>query len=320
MRCLALAEELRGNQGCKVVFAMRSAEIGFQEVREHGYAVMTPGAAENFNYHQWMKGIIQETKADAVVLDVRDDLPSDVLKDLRSGRILIVTIDDPSDRRLDADLAFYPPVPQLREMNWDGFKGVLYAGWEWVILRKEFTKTSKRIKNKRPVILVTMGGSDPEGLTLKAVAALDMVQQNFDAIVILGKGFQHHEELHELLLKTKQCFRIQNDVQNMAEIMAGSDLAVISFGTTAYELSAMGVPAIYLCLTGDHSQSASIFVNKGIALNMGVHDSVSKMELANTISRYLSDEHRRIKMAEQFKKIPKMDGARRIAALISERI
>ena len=40
---------------------------------------------------------------------------------------------------------------------------------------------------------------------------------------------------------------------------ASADLAVASFGVTAYELAAVGVPAVYLCLTDDHAESAEAF-------------------------------------------------------------
>ena len=319
MRCLSLADELQNNYGCIAIFLMRQAEIGFESVRAKGYTVITPETKHHFDYQKWVKDGVKDTKADTLILDVRDDLPRGILKSLKSDKIFIVTLDDPSDRRLDADLAFYPPVPQVRHMNWTDFDGELYSGWEWVIVRKEFTVNIKRTKNKRPVILVTMGGSDPQGLTLKAVKALDTIREDFDVVVILGKGFQLQEELSTLLSTTKRNFDLRQNVQNMAKLMASADFAVASFGVTAYELAAVGVPAIYLCLTEDHSQSASAFVNAGIAVNMGVHDLISETRLADTITKYISNTSLRLNMIKCNKQLPKIYGANRIAALILKR-
>jgi len=227
---------------------------------------------------------------------------------------LIITIDDPEDKRLEADLAFYPPVPQVKRIDWTGFTGKLYVGWEWVILRKEFSEWRKRHDGipdqcpmtndgssmtadgfslppthctKIPRILVTMGGSDPQGMTLKAVKALEMLDEDFDAVVVLGAGFQHKDELDNLLYDCKHHFDVKANVQNMAEIMAQSDLAVASFGVTAYELAAMGVPAIYLCLTEDHAESALAFVEEGMAVCLGVSQQLAESDIENVIKTFL---------------------------------
>ncbi|MBW1613303.1 MAG: hypothetical protein JRJ57_04875, partial [Deltaproteobacteria bacterium] len=82
---------------------------------------------------------INTTKANVLILDVRDGLSKSVLRNIKQKfDIKIVTIDDPEDKRLEADLAFYPPVPQVKRIDWTGFTGELYVGWEWVILRREF--------------------------------------------------------------------------------------------------------------------------------------------------------------------------------------
>ena len=126
-----------------------------------------------------------------------------------------------------------------------------------------------------PKVLVTMGGSDPQGMTIKAVKALEMLEENFEAVVVLGAEFQHKEELNDLLSDCKHHFNVRENVKNMAEIMAQSDFAVASFGVTAYKLAAMGVPAIYMCLTEDHAKSASVFVEKGMAVSLGVFTHVN---------------------------------------------
>ena len=269
VRCLALAEELRDSQSVGVSFAMVSGKPGMELVRSAGFPVIP--LTGQVNEDIWLDKLIRIRKPNALILDVRSNLSPALVRQWRKNGLLIATIDDPSDRRLEADLAFYPPVPQVEEMDWSGFTGQLFVGWEWVLLRKQFAhppefhgrfSPSGFSPSHPPELLITMGGSDPAGLTLKAVRALNQVSLPFHATVILGSGFTHDDELLRLLEKVTFPYMILRNVNDMAGVMKKSDLALSSFGGTAYELAACGVPGIYFALTDDHARSAGLFQKK----------------------------------------------------------
>src|SRR5205085_2706094 len=112
-------------------------------------------------------------RPDALVLDVRQGVTSSWIKSHRSSGAVVATIDDPSDYRLHADLAFYPPIAQVAEFDWRGFTGVRLVGPEWVVLRRAFADPPPpRPHREHATVLVTMGGSDPAGMTLTALEAV----------------------------------------------------------------------------------------------------------------------------------------------------
>ena len=328
VRCLALADELYNVHDCHISFAMRTGPLGIQMVEEKGYQVISSRkTGQSFDYREWLNECVRNAGAKAILLDVRDGLAQTVLDELRNEGILIVTIDDPEDKRLSVDLAFYPPVPQVKQIDWTGFTGKLYVGWEWVILRREFVnaryffdKHSKlKTQNSRLRILVTMGGSDPQGMTLTAVKALEILDEDFEAVVVLGAGFQHKKELGNSLSDCKHRFDVRENVKDMAKLMAQSDIAVASFGVTAYELSAMGVPAIYLCLTEDHAESASVFVEEGMAVSLGVFTHVNTGMIATGIRDILNNKSLLSKLADNARKYIDGQGVARISRLMIER-
>jgi spore coat polysaccharide biosynthesis predicted glycosyltransferase SpsG len=292
-------------------------------VNKHGYelhSAVDHGEEEEFDYREWINRIVNDAKPKAIVLDVRDDLPVQVLREWRDKRILIVTIDDPSDRRLLADLAFYPPVPQVKKMDWTGFKGELYTGWDWVILRPEFQvyrNVERCTRNgARPNILVTMGGSDPAGLTLRVMEAIGSMKEDFVPIVLLGPGFSHQETLANIQAISPRSFEVLRNQGDIAGLMAGVDMAIAAAGVTAYELAAMGVPSIYLCLTEDHSASAAVFHEQGMGINLGLHSSVSSAQIARAISDLLDQPERRDAMAREGRALLDGNGSKRIAGLV----
>ena len=129
VRCLALAEELQEVHNCRITFAMRTGLLGIQMVEEKGYRVITSrDTGKTFDYEKWFNECVREVDAQAIVLDVRDGLTRAGVNELRSNGILIVTIDDPEDKRLSADLSFYPPVPQVKRIDWTGFTRKLFVG------------------------------------------------------------------------------------------------------------------------------------------------------------------------------------------------
>jgi spore coat polysaccharide biosynthesis protein SpsF len=289
-RCLALADEMRDVHGWGITFAMVTGPLGCALIEQAGYPVEKGWVAGDHETEEaWLDRIIQRANPDALLLDVRTELTRDSVQSWRDRGVLIVIIDDLSERRFAADLAFYPPIPQVSRLDWTGFNGELRAGWEWVVLRKEFSQRYLKESRECPLILVTMGGSDPAGLTLRAVNALDALCEEFEAVVVLGPGFLHREALEGKLGHARRSFQICDHVSDMAALMAQADLAVASFGVTGYELAAMRVPAAYLCLTDDHVESASAFVTAGLAVCLGRFDRVTEPMLVAAIRELLND-------------------------------
>jgi spore coat polysaccharide biosynthesis protein SpsF len=327
VRCLALAEELRDSQSVGVSFAMVAGKPGMDMVRNAGFPVIP--LAEQVNEDTWLDELIRTRKPNALILDVRSSLSPAFVRQWRKSGLLIVTIDDPSDRRLQADLAFYPPVPQVEEMDWSGFTGQLFVGWEWVLLRKQFAGhselhgrfSSPDFSNPHPPeLLITMGGSDPAGLTLKALRALNQVKHAFHATIILGPSFAHDGALSGLLGKVTFSYTILRNVQDMARVMKKADLALSSFGGTAYELAAMGVPGIYFALTDDHARSAGLFENEGMGINLGVHDNVMDQDIVRAVESLIQNLTSHDSLVKNCLKKMDGQGAKRIANTIFQNV
>jgi spore coat polysaccharide biosynthesis predicted glycosyltransferase SpsG len=281
-RCLALAVELRDAHACDVIFAMRDPRsAGVEVVRSHGYPVEPVDASEQADYGPAVVALTAVRAATAIVVDVRDALSRAALDTVRASGVRVVTIDEGSDRRFASDLAFYPPVPQVEEMDWTGFTGRRYVGWEWVLLRREFSAARAVPDAGAPAlpdtgalalrgteglafqgsespsrdILVTMGGSDPAGMTEFAIDALNLLPAPLAVHVVVGLAFARRAALEDVVRRSTHAVQVSYAPDSMAQLMRGSRIAVSSFGVSAYELAASGVPAVHLCLTGDHARS-----------------------------------------------------------------
>ncbi|MBI3463390.1 MAG: glycosyltransferase [Planctomycetes bacterium] len=313
-RCLALAEELTRNHRCRAEFAVAHDRVATEQIGEAGYRVhQVPWQHTAAHEPKWIKIVAARCGAPLVVCDVREGLDLRGLLWLRRAGLSVVLLDDSSERRLAADLAFYPPMPQLQRLDWRGFSGHGYGGWKWVVLRRQFTGRRREVAGGPPMILLSAGGADPAGITLELVDALERVEGPMDPVVVLGSAYRQAQKLSRRLRRARHRYRVLSHVADMAALMAQADLAVVSFGMTAYELAAMGVPAIYVALSDDHADSASTFQQAGMGINLGVHQRVKPDDIAAVIRQLLGDPKQVAAMSARGRSLIDGRGAERVA-------
>jgi len=297
VRCLALADKLSSDFECKINFLMIGSELGIKKVKK-SYAVIKPSPID-FNYKNWLMDSIKITESNILILDVRDNLSINDLNFIKENtKIKIVSIDDPEDKRLASDLLFYPPVLQIQEMDWSGFKGKVYCGWEYVLLRKEFLKKYTKSSTKSLNILVSMGATDPLNMTNFVIKCLKDIKKDFIVTIVLGDGYKFRNDLEKQLLESEMKYCIKVSPKNIARVFSQSNFAIISFGQTAYELAAIGIPSIYLYISSDHEKSSQIFLKNGIGLSAGQFKESKKIELKTSIMELINNPKKLIEMSK----------------------
>ncbi|MDE2182245.1 MAG: NTP transferase domain-containing protein [Alphaproteobacteria bacterium] len=305
-RMIALARALRDSEGIGVEFAVNGGEEALTPILQAGFAAtLVPSP-------RWNLGSVV-ADPDIFILDCRDG-PTRCEVERFAARVPVTAvIDDGSERRLAADLAYYPPVPQVEDLDWTGSHCSVRTGWEWTLLGLAHASPRPRAVSARPTLLVTMGGSDPYGFTLKAAHALTALEPLFRARFVIGPGFAHKEQVAKAIVGLKSNFETIEGADGLATEYAACDLALASFGVTAYELAAYGVPALYLCATDDHARSASAFEHAGLGLSLGLGGRVCDRTIADAVLSLLSDGRRRRDMRAAGLMTVDGNGAARIA-------
>jgi len=138
-----------------------------------------------------------------------------------------------------------------------------------------------------------MGGSDPLDLTRAAARALNQIGAPFRARFVIGPGFRNGHTLAREIDTMNPSFTAVEHANDIGAEFAAADLALIAFGVTAYELAALGVPALYLALSEDHAQSASVFEAAGMGKMLGLARAVRPDSIARETWALLKDEDRR---------------------------
>src|SRR4029077_16311324 len=136
----------------------------------------------------------------------------------------------------------------------------LLLGARYCLLRREFSawrEWQREFPSIAGKILVTVGGSDPENMTLLIVRALRRAAgPDLEAVIVVGGGNPHLAAVQRGVCDSQLKLRVVTNVANMPELMAWADLAVSGAGSTCWEMCWLGLPALLICVAPNQESSA----------------------------------------------------------------
>jgi len=136
----------------------------------------------------------------------------------------------------------------------------LRCGLEYSIIRSDCEKISSdifkvNIDRAYTNVAISMGGTDPENMTLKYLDELSKTNKKVVFWVLLGEGYEHnYKSLSDIIKK-----RINHEIilartnKNMWHILSNCSIAVLKGGLTSYEAAYSGLPAINVFENGNRS-------------------------------------------------------------------
>lgn len=318
MRCLALAQAWQ-DAGGRAVFAIAAPSSSVRErLRQESVEVLeisgTPGTPKDAAR---TAALARQHSAAWVVVDGYQ-FGEDYQRRLKSGGLQILFLDDYGHAgHYYADLVLNQNVSadESAYQNRESYTQLL-LGPRYCLLRREFIAWRKGRRKISPVghrVLVTMGGSDPENFTARAIEALSLIgADSLEATVVVGGSNVHFQLLERLAAGAGRKFVVHRDVPNMAELMAWADVVVSAAGTTCWELCLMGLPALLIDLAANQRPVARELDRRGCAIHLGNGGEVSSELLATEVQRLLNSRLDRQAMSLRSGELVDGEGAKRV--------
>jgi spore coat polysaccharide biosynthesis protein SpsF len=305
VRCLSVAQALRDHCSTAVTFAIGGEDSARRLVAEQGFPLhsITDPLSD-------LARLMGELRPDAVLMDLRTPFDPREIDTVRSCRLGV--LDDPGERRLAADVCFFPPIAAT--FDWRDYAGEALIGWEWMPLRSQFSPPPNLAPDHPPMALIVAGGSDPGGIGLRwLAAAVRSLPARWRITLVMGPAAALEPRLDAVAASLGERLTILRGVTEMAALMARASLALASYGMTAFELAAVGVPALYLCLSDDHMRSAQALAATGAAVATGISEKVGDDVLDRAIIQVCSDNEGARRMSAVARRLVDGMGAIRIA-------
>jgi spore coat polysaccharide biosynthesis predicted glycosyltransferase SpsG len=196
----------------------------------------------------------------------------------------------------------------------------LLLGPEFALLRPEFSSRPPwtRVFPERPrQILVTLGGSDEDNVTLRVMRALATIDlAGARCRVLAGSANPHAPALAAFAAAQSPRFEVVSSSSQMADEMAAADLAVSAGGSTCWELAFMGLPSVVISLAPNQDPIGRSLAERGVALCLGRHTEVDDAALAAAIDLLVRDRAQRADMSARGRRLVDGRGAARVAAVL----
>ena len=298
MRCLALADYLSQKQmTCQ--FICRDHKLNLIPLLEQkGYVVhRLPYTQKNqaiqnsqVSHAQWL-GSTQLEDAEQTLAVLNAFMVDWIIVDhyaidhvwenkVASCTAKIMVIDDLADRKhkcnLLLDQTFGRDVKDYETLcpNDCGF----LIGSRYALLRSEFSEfRASSIEYRRTYqkksILITMGGLDSDNRTLSVLKVISMMcaKLSLKVTVVLGAGSQWFELIDCYARRQNFPVTVKQGVNNMAELMSGSDICIGAAGSTSWERCCVGLPSITIVIADNQEKIAECLEEFGatIVANLG---------------------------------------------------
>jgi spore coat polysaccharide biosynthesis predicted glycosyltransferase SpsG len=316
MRLLALGQAWFDASG-RVEALLQAPDALLERYRREGFDVRVPSGDD-------LADLLRADLAAVAAID-RSDLSLDDLRGLGEGARRTLVVDD---------LAMLPEYPvglvlnQNAHADPDRYGGVpadrLLLGLRYVLLRREFRSVPQRtIRARARRLLVTFGGGDPAGMTVRALEAIgelpDDVRDGLELRIIVGAANTAADRIDALAATGTSgvAITVERAVEDMVEAMTWADLAIASGGSTVWELARTGCSALVVAIA-----PAEIALTAGLEAvdlfdRLGSADELDVHRLAAAIAARLRDTAWRERMARRGQELVDGRGAERVVAALA---
>lgn len=283
MRCLTLADVLV-EAGCEVHFACRSGLgdlLALIAGRGHRvYALTVADRRSDFEAAlPWQEDIEALWAALPEELDfawcVLDHygLGHEWEAAVRRRARRVMAIDDLDTRRHAVDLLLDQNLTAEARILPLPDKACFLAGPRFALVRPAFAQPRSEGQDVIRRVLVSFGGVDAAGETLKVLTALASVPE-LQVDIVAGQANPHWAELVERCGQ-HSAWRLWQHVDDFASLLREADLAIGAGGGTTWERASLGVPSLCVALAPNQRANAEALAALGAHLYLGDAAQVS---------------------------------------------
>jgi spore coat polysaccharide biosynthesis protein SpsF len=316
IRCLAVAKELQKQN--HIIFATikdgtnshikdKNLEMFFKERNE---------TEENF-----LKRLCSMLYPEVMVIDKKYLYSSAFINNLKQNTNKIIMIDNICEGLSECDEIVFPNAHLdksfLKKYLSEKQINQVKTGLEYVILRGEILALKDKITNNfhnPPNIVVTTGGTDPEGVLLKLIPWLKEMKLKANILILIGQAFKYKNGLEKLIINLPDNFQVLP--YSMKELLK-ADIVICTFGISIYEMIYLQIPTICISHSRENARSAKILEERyGVIKDVGFVENVNQQVLFPAINNLLKDKTHYKNIIKKCSNLIDEKGAKRIGKII----
>jgi len=309
-RCLLIADFLKSKVN-DVVF-ITTQKLSQNIIQSKGYKCHRIGnEAPNLNEFYESFSVLADINSDTIFKNNEDYI--NYLNFISRNAKFLVTLEDLVDYPYCSDLVIIPYCGADKLKLRNNSKTKYLMGPIYFPLREEFNNDSFVVSKNAKKILITMGGSDPEKITLKVLNSIKNLTKYYEIVVVLGEASNiEHKDIDNVMVNYKGFVNVIRGAEHISQLMLESDLVITNSGLTKYELSALGVPALIISNNTQQALYSEDFSSYGSSFHLGSANIVSDRYIMDSCVDLMEDYELRLSMSKKGKVLVDSNGLQRI--------
>jgi UDP-2,4-diacetamido-2,4,6-trideoxy-beta-L-altropyranose hydrolase len=198
----------------------------------------------------------------------------------------------------------------------------LLLGTSYALLRREFWPW-RGWQRKTPAVahrvLVTLGGSDQDNITLEVLRILQQVEADgLEVTALVGGGNPHLESLTSFAAGLPFNVRLIQNAPSVPELMAWAHMAVSAGGSTCWELAFMGLPSLLLVLAENQRPAVKALSEACVCCYLGEAVDPQFQDNFALIMRLMDDFETRSSMCQRGQSLVDGLGVSRVLKVLDQ--
>jgi UDP-2,4-diacetamido-2,4,6-trideoxy-beta-L-altropyranose hydrolase len=315
-RCLTLAKELK-NYHYNIIFLIHKNPFVIDELKKNNFCYKI--IKNNFSLKEESSFISKYVNEfDIVIVDIKN-FSEKLTHKLKNNKINTLLIDDAWTKNAYSNLVVNPTGIKKYHKYKKIYKNTkIFSGLDYYLIENEFIKNRKKIasiiKKKKYDVIISIGGSDINGVTLQIVNSI-LFLKNIKIKIIAGPFAYHLKKLKRLEQCHSNIVLIQNTNKIWKEFKK-ADLVLSNSGNTLHELVAQNIPSIYIAADEHQIPYGEFFARKHFGIFLGLWKDLDQNIIRNSVITFLENKSVRIKSVSSTKNIIDGKGTQRISKII----
>lgn len=322
MRCLSLASALR-QRGWDCVFAsVEGTREAVPAIERSGYKMVSLPTEESAQLE-----VLGARFKEGVALVVVDHygLGKSFESACRAWARTVMVLDDLPERQHDADLLldqsfgrqaseYANVVPQTC---------AVFADADFALLREEFVAHRQAALERRDAesslhrVLITMGATDADNVTELVLQGIADSSCTVAVDVVMGAGAPHLEKVKAQVADLSGVY-LWVDVDHIARLMSGADLAVGAGGSTSWERCCLGLPTLAVTVADNQATINQNLAQAGAVRHLGVTREVTPAKISAALDELCADPQALKSMSQVARTICDGSGGERLVDYLDQ--
>lgn len=328
IRCLTIPEKGYGNfsRCLTIAKSLREKNVEIYFLVDYNKTISKTLQKNNFNFiakskfqhnSKFILNFLYEKKIDNVIIDMREK-SENISKFLFKNNFKSILFDDAWCKNIYSDILFNGTnVKDYHKYKTINKNSKLFLNTKYWIINKNFLHFRKKlldIKEKQKYhVVISMGGADPNNLTLNIVNSIKDIKI-INITIIVGPLFNNLFQLNKII-KSYQNIKLIKSTNEIWKVLSKGDVVITNGGNTLFESCALCIPTISIPAFKHELRYSEAFMNENFCINLGLKQ-INQENINSNLLNLLENISLRKKMFFSGKKIIDGKGLLRVQKII----